>query len=76
MLTPIIHFIGRLGSPGLPSSTPIGPCIRNSANYHPPSRNTRPMTTPDRGWRNQNLIPVPCEIQQQACIIIGGYMLV
>ncbi|GFX29946.1 hypothetical protein TNCV_3964171 [Trichonephila clavipes] len=59
MLTPIIHLIGRLGSPSLPSSTPLVP-----ASETPPTT-IHQVATPDKGRRNQNLIPVPCAIQQQ-----------
>ncbi|GFU86487.1 hypothetical protein TNCV_402611 [Trichonephila clavipes] len=65
--TPIIHFIGLLGSPSLPSSTPLVPASETPPTI-PPSRNTKPTISPDRGRRNQFLIPVPCEIQQ-CCVV-------
>ncbi|GFU76547.1 hypothetical protein TNCV_1940351 [Trichonephila clavipes] len=73
MLTPIIHFIGLLGSPSLPSSTPLVPASETPPTI-PPSRNTKPTISPDRGRRNQFLIPVPCEIQQ-CCVVTDSSVL-
>ncbi|GFW87048.1 hypothetical protein TNCV_1922741 [Trichonephila clavipes] len=60
MLTPNTHSIGRLGSPSLPSSTPLVP-----ASETPPTsinqvatQGQRQHQTEDGGIRK--LIPVPC----------------
>ncbi|GFV86224.1 hypothetical protein TNCV_672211 [Trichonephila clavipes] len=58
MLTPNIHPLEGSVLP-VCSYHPIGSCLRNSAHHQPPGRNTKPITKPDRGWRDLDLIPFP-----------------
>ncbi|GFW72652.1 hypothetical protein TNCV_3798801 [Trichonephila clavipes] len=60
MLTPNTHSIGRLGSPSLPSSTPLVP-----ASETPPTSINQVATQGQRQHQTENggirkLIPVPC----------------